>query len=276
VSILDTIVAERRADADAARRVVPLDALLRQAADRTHHSLAAALAACAGACVVAETKKASPSAGLIRADYDAGAIAAGYVAAGAAGVSVLTEPRHFMGSEEDLRAVRAAVDVPVLRKDFVCDEYQVAEAAAWGADVVLLIVAALDRARLTALSQAAAGLGLDVLAEAHSEREVDRALDLPGAIVGVNSRDLRTMQTDLAVAERLAARIPAGRHAMAESGIRTRSDVERLAAAGYSGFLVGETLMRATDPGGMLRELLGAAGPARSEGAGTTRGGADR
>ena len=256
MNILDKIMSERRADVAEARGTVPVELLKEMAAGRAHHSLVERVAA--GSCIIAESKKASPSAGLLRPDYDPAALAREYEDAGAGGISVLTEPRHFLGDESHLRAVREAVSLPVLRKDFMCDVYQVYEAAAWGADVILLIIAALESDVLCELHAAAVELGLDVLAEAHTAGEVDAALDLEGVVVGVNSRNLKTLQTDLAVARDLAERIPADRAAVAESGIRNRSDIEELAALGYGGFLIGESLVGAVNPGAKLRELLGA------------------
>jgi indole-3-glycerol phosphate synthase len=255
MNILESIVAERRADVEQAKANVPIDALRENAKTRTHHSLVDVLE-CGGTNIISEVKKASPSAGVLREDYQPDRIAAEYARAGAAGISVLTEPRHFLGSEQDLRSVRAAVDLPVLRKDFVCDGYQVCEAAACGADVVLLIVAVLDDETLAQLYQEAMGLGLEVLAEAHTMEEVRRALELKEAIVGVNSRDLKTLKTDLAVARELAAGVPGDRLSIAESGIRTRADIEKLKALGYNGFLVGEALMKEAAPADKLRELL--------------------
>jgi indole-3-glycerol phosphate synthase len=259
MDLLQSIMAERRGDVAAARRAVPLGALRAQAAGRVHHSLVRRLRAASAPAVIAEMKKASPSAGPLRADYDPAALARSYAAAGAAALSVLTEPRHFGGAAAHLQAVRAVTDLPVLRKDFLCDEYQVAEAAAWGADVVLLIVAALPPERLRALHAAAQAWGLETLAEAHTEAEVEAVLALDGAIVGVNNRDLKTLATDPALSERLAARLPPDRPAVSESGLRSRADIDRLWAAGYRGFLVGEALMRGAEPGAVLRGLTGAA-----------------
>lgn len=253
---LRRITEERRADAVAAARSLPIDVLRRQAQRRRHHSLAERLRA-GGTPVMAEAKRASPSAGLLSPDYRPAETARAYARAGAAAVSVLTEPRHFLGSSADLRAVRRAVDLPVLRKDFLSERYQVAEAAAWGADVVLLIVAALAQERMRELYSEAVALGLDVLVESHTEAELRRALELDTAVIGVNSRDLKTLKTDLAVARAMARHIPDGRLAVAESGIRDRADIETLSALGYNGFLVGEALMRARDPEEKLRELAG-------------------
>lgn len=256
MDVLQQIMSERGAAVAEARRVTPEEALRERAAQRVHHSLAAALGR-GGTAIVAELKKASPSAGLLRPDYDPGTMASIYAASGACGISVLTEPRHFLGSLSHLAAVRAAVALPVLRKDFMCDPYQVVEAAAWGADVVLLIVAALDDDRMRQLYEAARELGLEVLAESHNEAELERAAALEDAILGVNSRNLKTLKTDLAVAHALSARLPAGRPALAESGIRTRADIEGLTQAGYRGFLIGESIVGHADPGGKLRQLLG-------------------
>jgi indole-3-glycerol phosphate synthase len=257
MNILEAIMAERRRAVARARRRVPLAALEAAAAGRRHRSLAARLAGARGTAIIAELKRASPSAGLLRVDYRPARLAAAYAAAGACGLSVLTEPRHFRGSAAHLKAARRATALPVLRKDFMVDPYQAAEAAAWGADVVLLILAALAPAEARALYDAARAYGLEVLAEAHTAAEVDAALALKDAIVGVNSRNLKTLRTDLRTARRLAAAIPRGRLAVAESGIRTRRDIEGLEAAGYRGFLIGESLLAAPDPGAKLRELLG-------------------
>jgi indole-3-glycerol phosphate synthase len=259
MNILATIMAERRQAVADARRSVPLERLREQAAGRRHHSLAAALSRpAAQPRIIAEVKKASPSAGLLRPDYHPERIAARYARAGACGISVLTEPLHFLGEEAHLRAVRSSVDLPVLRKDFMCDPYQVIEAAAWGADVVLLILAALDPAATRALYEEARACGLDVLAETHTPDEVRRAIELEEAIIGVNSRDLKTLTTDLSVALDLAAVIPPDRLAVAESGIRTPADIRSLREAGYRGFLIGESLLSHAAPEDKLRELLAA------------------
>lgn len=261
MDVLRQIMDERRADVQAARRLRPESALRAEAAARSHHSLEARLRAGTSTRILAEVKKASPSAGLLRPDYVPGAIAADYAAAGAIGISVLTEPRHFLGEEAHLREVRRAVSLPVLRKDFVCDPYQVLEAAAWGADVVLLIVAALEAGLLRDLYAQAIDLGLEVLVEAHTADEVTAALALPAAILGVNSRNLKTLVTDLGVAEDLARQIPEDRLCIAESGIKTRADIVRLESCGYDGFLVGETLLKNAAPGAALQTLRGEARP---------------
>jgi indole-3-glycerol phosphate synthase len=209
--------------------------------------------------VIAEVKRASPSAGPI-AEADAAAQARAYEAGGAAAISVLTEPRHFAGSLADLRAVRLAVSVPVLRKDFLVHPDQVIEARAAGADAVLLIAAALSRAELAAMLQTAADLGLGALVEVHAEAELEAALEAGAEVIGVNARDLETLEVDPERALALLARIPPERIAVAESGIGSREQVERAVAAGARAVLVGEALMRARDPGALLRELTGVTG----------------
>jgi len=255
--ILDDIVAARRVDVAQARRDRPLAAL--RAAPLwsvPRRGFAAALARQPPA-IIAEVKKASPSKGVIRADFDPVAIACRYAACGAAAISVLTEPRFFQGDGTHLESIRAAVEVPLLRKDFLFDAYQVAEARAWGADAVLLIVAMLDDTALGALLAAAHEAGLDALVEAHTAPEVDRAVAAGATLIGVNNRDLQTFVTTLETAERLRRHIPAGVLAVAESGIETGAHVARMAAAGYDAVLVGESLMRAPDPGAALVGLRG-------------------
>ncbi len=206
--------------------------------------------------LIAEIKKASPSAGLIRADFNPPAFARAYAAGGASCLSVLTDAPYFQGSDDDLRTARRQVELPVLRKDFILDPYQILESRHLGADCVLLIMAALSDPMASELAAAAAELGLDVLAEVHDEAELDRTLRLGVRMIGINNRNLKTLQTDLATTERLAPEVPADRLVVAESGIRRPEDLERLAAAGARCFLVGETLMREPDLAAATRHLL--------------------
>ena len=258
MNILEKIMDERRLATKATKAMVPENALEAVAAGRVHHSLCSRLSnRSTGTRVIAEMKMASPSAGILRPDYDPAALARAYAANGAIGLSVLTEPLHFLGSEAHFRAARAATDLPILRKDFMVDPYQVTEAAAWGADVILLIAAALPDGLMRTLHERALALGMEVLAEVHTVEELNRVLPLEGAIIGVNSRDLKTLRTDLAIAHSLAARIPAARFSIAESGISKRTEIEALEAAGFDGFLIGESLVRQGDPGAGLAALRG-------------------
>ena len=209
--------------------------------------------------VIAEVKKASPSKGIIRADFDPVAIARDYEAAGAVALSVLTEEKYFLGSLDYMKAVREVVSLPILRKDFIVHPYQVFESRAAGADCILLIVAILDDRLLGELHDLARSLAMDVLVEVHTEEELRRALGIDAAIIGINNRDLNTFKTDLGTTKRLAARLAAlvddGVSRVSESGIKTAADIELLLAAGADAFLIGEALMREGDVGGKLREL---------------------
>jgi indole-3-glycerol phosphate synthase len=212
--------------------------------------------------VIAECKRRSPSRGVLRADYDPVAIAIGYAAAGAAAISVLTEPTFFDGSLDHLISVRAAVDVPVLRKDFVVSEYQVLEAKVSGADAVLLIVAALRPPELKVLHDHAQRHGLDVLVEVHDSTELSIAIDAGARIIGVNNRNLRTLQVDVHASEALIAHIPPDVIAVSESGLKTGGDLAHLKALGYRAFLIGERFMAAAQPGAALMEIMGGASSA--------------
>jgi indole-3-glycerol phosphate synthase len=205
--------------------------------------------------VIAECKRRSPSRGVLAHDYDPVAIARQYERGGAAAISVLTEPTFFDGALEHLTAVRAAVNVPLLRKDFIVDEYQLLEARAAGADAVLLIVAALEQKDLVRLREQATALGLAALVEVHDDEELARAIDCGARLVGVNNRNLRTLAVDVEASDRLAARMPSHVIGVSESGLQTRADLERLAAAGYRAFLIGERFMTDPDPAKAIEEL---------------------
>jgi indole-3-glycerol phosphate synthase len=207
--------------------------------------------------VIAECKRRSPSRGVLAANYDPVSIARSYERGGAAAISVLTEPSFFDGALEHLTAVRAAVGIPLLRKDFTVDEYQLFEARAAGADAILLIVAALEQNDLARLQGRAWELGLAALVEVHDEHELQRAIEAGARLVGVNNRNLRTLAVDTRASDRLAALMPKGVVAVSESGLKTRADLERLAAAGYSAFLIGERFMTDPDPAKAIAELIG-------------------
>ncbi len=206
--------------------------------------------------VIAECKRRSPSKGVLRPDYDPVAIAESYAAAGAAAISVLTEPTFFDGALEHLAAVRAAVDVPLLRKDFIVSEYQLLEAKAAGADAALLIVAALPPQMLGRLHRFAGAIGLDVLVEVHDAGELAVAVEMGARVIGVNNRNLKTLSVDVHASRSLISSIPSDIVAVSESGLRTSDDLVRLRALGYRAFLIGERFMGAVDPGTALRELL--------------------
>jgi indole-3-glycerol phosphate synthase len=221
-----------------------------------------ALAAGGRVNVIAECKRRSPSKGILAREYDPVAIAKRYEQGGAAAISVLTEPTFFDGALEHLAAVRRAVSLPLLRKDFIVDEYQLFEARAAGADAILLIVAALTQADLVRLQQRASALGLAALVEVHEEGELDRAVDAGARVIGVNNRSLRTLKVDVDASYRLAARIPSGVVAVSESGLQSKADLERLTGAGYRAFLIGERFMIDPDPARAIRELTSHVGRA--------------
>jgi indole-3-glycerol phosphate synthase len=266
---LDTILASTRAAVAAAKAAVPLAELERRAAEHRPRGWAAALrrAAASGPAVIAEIKKASPSKGLIRADFDVEALARSYQAGGAAVLSVLTDEPFFQGSLRNLELASKAVRLPCLRKDFMVDEYQIAEARAHRADAILLIAAALTGAEMQRFATVARGMDLDVLVEVHTGEELDRVLEALGETgadaIGVNNRNLKTFAVSLETSLTLVERIPASVVRVAESGIVTSADLARLRAAGFDAFLIGESLMRQADPGAALAELLAGAAAAR-------------
>jgi indole-3-glycerol phosphate synthase len=259
VSVLAAILARKREEVIVDRAMTSERELESAIADLPPPlDFAAALSPAGGPVrVVAEVKRRSPSAGPIDEALDAEEQARRYTAAGAAAISVLTDGPGFGGSLDDLGDVHGAVDVPVLRKDFIVDRYQLLEARAHGADAALLIVAALDDATLRRLHEECAALGLAALVEVHDAAELDRALAAGARLVGVNNRNLATFAVDLAVSEALLPRLPAAVKGVAESGVRSAADVRRLRACGAANFLVGEALVRAADPGALLRELTG-------------------
>jgi len=258
--VLERILATKRAEVAAAIAAVPwveLEARARAApAVRDFVAAMRARIDAGDPAVIAEIKRASPSRGLLREHFEPASIARSYEAAGAACLSVLTDRDYFQGAPEHLRAARAACALPVLRKDFIVDPYQVFEARAMGADCVLLIAAALDRKGMKNLESAAGALGMAVLVEVHDAAELDAALALATPLIGINNRDLRTFETRLETTLELLPRIPRGRIAVTESGILATADVDRLRRAGIGGFLVGEAFMRSQDPGKALENLF--------------------
>ena len=255
---LDQIVAATRRRVAEKQRTADLRELERSAAEHVPRGFRTALQEKSrdSVAVIAELKKASPSRGLIRADFDVERLARELEASGAAALSVLTDEEFFQGSLQNLQVASRATKLPCLRKDFIVDEFQLLEARAHCADAVLLIVAALSQPELTGLTARAAGYSLKVLCEVHDSEELQRALDAGCDLIGVNSRDLRTFKVDLETAFRLAELIPGNVVRVAESGIQTGGDISRLRAAGYEAFLIGESLMRAASPGEALRGLI--------------------
>ncbi len=259
--ILERIVAVKRDEIAAGRRLRDAASLRREAeAQPPARDFAGALrrkVAAGGAAVIAEIKKASPSKGVLRERFEPAAIAAGYERHGAACLSVLTDRQFFQGTPEYLQAARDACTLPVLRKDFIVDAWQLPESRAMGADAILLIAACLDEAQMIDLEAEAHALGMSVLVEVHDGAELDRALRLATPLVGINNRDLRTFEVSLDNTLGLVDRLPAGRILVTESGIRDRADVARMRSAGVHAFLVGEAFMRAPEPGEALAALFG-------------------
>ena len=262
MTILDDIVAYKKTEVLKSKQQKPLSVLEQEIRHRDpvrpfEHALRKASQTGFG--LIAEVKKASPSKGLIRADFDPPALAQAYASGGATCLSVLTDEPSFQGHPEYLQAARRAVSIPVLRKDFMIDPYQVAEASAWGADCILLIVACLSDQQLSELEDAALERGLDVLIETHDEQEFERALACQSKLIGVNNRNLKTFETSLETSERLSALCPPDRLLVSESGLATSADLQRMAKAGIRSFLIGESLMRQQDVEKATRALLSSA-----------------
>ena len=260
-SILAKIAAYKREEIKAAKAAMPLSAVEEEArAAGRVRPFAATIGACAQErrhALIAEIKKASPSRGLIREAFDPASLAMSYAAGGAACLSVLTDGPSFQGNPRHLVEARAVCALPVLRKDFMLDTYQVAQSRALGADCILIIMAAVDDFLAMELTGAAHNWGMDVLIEVHDEDELDRALSLPASLIGINNRNLKTFETSLDVTRRLIPRVPQGRVIVSESGIFTHADMEAMVAAGAHAFLVGESLMRQDDVTAATRKLLG-------------------
>ena len=265
MTILERILETKRAELEESRKARPLDEVVAAASQAPPALSLAEAVGQAGIQIVAEVKKASPSKGIIREDFDPVAIATAYAGGGAAAISVLTDSEYFQGSLEYLRAIREKVAVPLLRKDFIIDTYQVFEARAAGADAILLILAALSDEEAEPLAAVAEQLGMDVLWEVHNIEEMHRVAGFSPAVVGINNRDLKTFEVSLETTRGLLPEVPADAVVISESGFFKREELEMMSGWGVDGFLIGEGLMRAEDPGAALRGLLSAPG----EGAGT-------
>lgn len=265
--ILDKILQDKRAEVDYRSSSRPLDELLAVIRDLpSARDFVSALTSCPGRTarvpmdrvrLIAEVKKASPSKGLIRPDFDPVTIAKRYEESGASAISVLTDEKYFQGKLEYLQMVHSAVKIPCLRKDFIIDRYQVYEARAAEADAILLIVAALSKEDISSLMALTSELGMASLVETHNAAEMEIALEIGAKVIGINNRDLQTFHTTIDTSIKLAADVPGDRILVAESGIFTRSDVDSLAAVGIDAILVGESLMRESDPGTKIEELIG-------------------
>ncbi len=258
--ILDDIIEYKRGEVEAAKKRAPLSTIRESLEKREPGSFRRAIGFADHICLIAEIKKASPSRGLLCEDFDPARLARIYASNGASAISVLTEARYFSGEPSHLREAKRASGLPVLRKDFIIDEYQVWETAAMGADALLLIVTALDEKRLSEFSAVATRLGLDALVEVHDRSQLETALQIGALTIGINNRDLKTFETDLQVTLELAPRIPRDRVIVSESGIHTGDDVARVRQAGVHAILVGEALVTSGDLPAKMRELTGGTG----------------
>jgi indole-3-glycerol phosphate synthase len=257
MDILERILAAKRVELEAEKRTVPMRRAIEMASSAPPpHAILPALRRADRVNVIAEVKRASPAKGAIRPGAEPAAVARAYADAGAAAISVLTDARFFLGSPGHLEEARRAVDVPLLRKDFLFEEYQIYRSRALGADAVLLIARVLEPRLLNTLIGISRSLEMEALVEVHSEEDIARAIACGATLFGVNNRDLGTMTTSLETSLRLAPLLPPGAVKVSESGIETRADIERLRAAGYDAFLIGARLMREADPGGALRALV--------------------
>ena len=253
---LDDIIEHKKHKLEKAQEALPLDEIERTASPVKNRGFKKAISRAGKINLIAELKKASPSHGVIRHDYDPGAIARIYKKSGAAALSVLTEDKYFQGSLDHLKAVRQAVDLPILRKDFIISEYQIYETAIAGADAVLLIAAALDRGMLKALFHEAKSLGMDAIIEVHDQRDLDKALGIEAEIIGINNRNLRTLETDLNITRELVAKVPPGKIIVSESGVRDPEDVQSLASTGVRAVLIGTVFMEADDIGAEVKRVM--------------------
>ena len=253
---LEDIIEHKKHKMEKAQEILPLDEIEKAAVPVKNRGFKKAISKVGGINLIAELKKASPSHGVIRHDYDPEAIARIYKKSGAAALSVLTEDKYFQGSLDHLKAVRQAVDLPILRKDFIISEYQIYETAIAGADAVLLIAAALDRGMLKALFHEAKSLGMDAIIEVHDQRDLDKALGIEAEIIGINNRDLRTLETDLNITRELIAKVAPGKIIVSESGVRDPEDVQSLASIGVKAVLIGAVFMEADDIGAEVKRVM--------------------
>lgn len=253
---LEEIIEHKKHKLEKSQRDLPLAEIEKMAVPVKNRGFKTAISKGNKINLIAELKRASPSHGVIRHDYDPEAIARIYKKSGAAALSVLTEDKYFQGSLDHLKAVRRAVDLPILRKDFIISEYQIYESAVAGADAVLLIAVALDRGMLKALFREAKSLGMDAIIEVHDQRDLDKALGVDAEMIGINNRNLKTLEVDLGITRELAAKIPAGKIMISESGVREPEDVQSLAPAGIKAVLIGTVFMEADDIGAEVKRVM--------------------